>query len=246
MVTPWFASGLHSDKGVHSDLLVHGCSGVGVGSTNPTAAGAAVVESSVKAFGQRLAIVVGPPPCTTLVSDPPLHETRHTTATKKMDARQNQGANPGWWPKSEAASLRRFIVFPFCEGNRVVKNWSIAKRRFAPAACEKNFLFQLFAAAPYGRGPCRRGKRSWAKVGNRRRPDKTRHHGGQNGHLPTSAELRKHCLKHFLACKSANDLIRPRSDLFLTKTKHQVRRANRRIDSSFFAGISVLPHGYLV
>ena len=117
MVTPLLASGLQSDNGVHSDLLVHGCSGAGVGSTKPTAARAAVVESSVKAFGQRLAMVAGPPPCTTLVSDPPLHETRHTTATNKTEARPNQGANSGLGRKSEVLSWRRFIVFPFYEGN---------------------------------------------------------------------------------------------------------------------------------
>src|SRR5579859_3975204 len=111
MVTALFASGLQSDKGVHSDLLVHACLGVGVGSTKPAAAGAPVVESSVKASGQRLAIGAGPPPVTTFVSEPPPHEIMHTTATKKMDARPNQGANPGWRPKSGAGSLRGFIVF---------------------------------------------------------------------------------------------------------------------------------------
>src|SRR5262245_27234392 len=112
MVSALFLSDLQSDKGVHSELLLHACPGVGVGSTKPAAAGAALVESSVKASGQRLAIGAVPPPCTTLVSDPPPHETRHTTATKKIAARPNQVVNWGLSPKSEAASVRRFIGFP--------------------------------------------------------------------------------------------------------------------------------------
>lgn len=142
MVTPLFASGLHSDKGVHSDLLAHACSGVGVGSAKPTAAGAGIVESIVKASAQRLAIGVGPPPCTTFVSEPPPHEIRHMTATKKIDARPNQGTDPGLRPKSGAASLRRLIVFPPLSKNlrswpRCEKDLSIAKTTPDATASEK-------------------------------------------------------------------------------------------------------------